>query len=1080
MTSKHTKTTKPGLRAVSGAKRAVLYLRVSSQSQVDTDYDPEGNSIPAQRKACQRKAAEIGAEIVDEYVEPGRSAMTVAGRPRFQEMMARIKNARDVDMVIVYARSRIHRDGIDSAITKRDFRQAGVTLVSVMDYTEDTYIGDLVAHVIDGVNEYQSRASGADISYKMAAKAERGGTLGVARLGYLNVTETVDGHEVRTIAVDSKRAPFITMLFELYATGKHSFKALREAVTKAGLRTRPTKKNPAGTTISVGKIGTILRDRYYLGYVQYKGKEYKGRHQALISQKLFDQVQHVLDVQRGGGTKESRHNHHLKGALWCDRCGKRFIFEPGRSHTGRRYYYFACAGQKLHACDMPRLPAHLVEAEVERHYATLAIPAQAANQLRQAMDEAINSSQKSTAELRKALNNECKRLEALEDQYMELVGHPDWPQDKLTAKMRDIAIEKADLHARLAEADITELINGHKTITALLDLLNDPQAAYRSASDDTKKYFTKACFTKLFINADHHTHTPVIARDQLAKPLTPLLPATRTFAPTQRKSGAPITGGTAHAQGSKMNHVVGLTGLEPATPEPPARCATKLRHSPIVLGRPLGVNDPGYSNPSPKRPASGLTLPRLGRTLAPLLSGLDRQHDRRARETEVLPQPPLDVAQVLRIQLARGEHDELRRPHAGLGHEQHLGCLAAPDRVRVGGDQCRDPLVEFAGGDALLPAFQCRVQEGGELGDGATGGRGDVDPRRPLHPTQVAVDLAGDLEPAVLVDEVPLVERDHQRPPGFDDLGDDALVLFADGLGGVQQHDGDLGGLHGRLGAQRGVVLGAAGLLDAFAQPGGVDELPGLATEFDEAVDGVNGGARHRVDHDPVLTGEPVEQAGLADVGFADQRDPAGSALGVVVDGGQLRQRVQDDVEQVAGASAVQGRDRVRLTEAHGPQLGGVGLGANAVDLVGDQDDGLGGPVQHPRGGVVDVGGADGGVHDQDDDVAGGDGLFGLRGDGGGPADGVGFPAAGVHDGELAAVPLRVIGDPVAGDAGDILDDGLPAPDQPVDQSGLADVGSPDDGHDGYRAGVGVGVGIAEVVERGLGAHVVPPRVMSS
>jgi site-specific DNA recombinase len=47
-------------------KRAVLYLRVSSRGQVNTDYDPEGLSIPAQRVATTHRAAELGAEIVDE------------------------------------------------------------------------------------------------------------------------------------------------------------------------------------------------------------------------------------------------------------------------------------------------------------------------------------------------------------------------------------------------------------------------------------------------------------------------------------------------------------------------------------------------------------------------------------------------------------------------------------------------------------------------------------------------------------------------------------------------------------------------------------------------------------------------------------------------------------------------------------------------------------------------------------------------------------------------------------------------------------------------------------------------------
>ena len=55
-------------------KTAVLYLRVSTTAQVETDYDPEGISIPAQRAACRRKAEQMGVMVVDEYVEPGRSA----------------------------------------------------------------------------------------------------------------------------------------------------------------------------------------------------------------------------------------------------------------------------------------------------------------------------------------------------------------------------------------------------------------------------------------------------------------------------------------------------------------------------------------------------------------------------------------------------------------------------------------------------------------------------------------------------------------------------------------------------------------------------------------------------------------------------------------------------------------------------------------------------------------------------------------------------------------------------------------------------------------------------------------------
>jgi hypothetical protein len=53
-----------GGRMATAAKRAVIYLRVSSLGQVNTDYNPEGISIPAQRLACRRKADELGITVL--------------------------------------------------------------------------------------------------------------------------------------------------------------------------------------------------------------------------------------------------------------------------------------------------------------------------------------------------------------------------------------------------------------------------------------------------------------------------------------------------------------------------------------------------------------------------------------------------------------------------------------------------------------------------------------------------------------------------------------------------------------------------------------------------------------------------------------------------------------------------------------------------------------------------------------------------------------------------------------------------------------------------------------------------------
>ena len=53
---------------------AVAYLRVSTKEQASKGGEAEGYSIPAQRDACRRKAAALGAVVVEEFVDRGESA----------------------------------------------------------------------------------------------------------------------------------------------------------------------------------------------------------------------------------------------------------------------------------------------------------------------------------------------------------------------------------------------------------------------------------------------------------------------------------------------------------------------------------------------------------------------------------------------------------------------------------------------------------------------------------------------------------------------------------------------------------------------------------------------------------------------------------------------------------------------------------------------------------------------------------------------------------------------------------------------------------------------------------------------
>lgn len=176
---------------------------------------------PTEREWALRKVSEMGLTVREEFTEPGHSAQTIAKRPIFRRMMQYVRdNADDIGYVITYARSRAFRDTYDASVVEREFRDLGVEILSATeDFGSDEHQSALMKHITDGMNAYNYRANGRDVAKKMLHKVENGGSVGRARIGYLNTRSEHEGRLVNTISVDPKRGPLIRGAFEMYATG---------------------------------------------------------------------------------------------------------------------------------------------------------------------------------------------------------------------------------------------------------------------------------------------------------------------------------------------------------------------------------------------------------------------------------------------------------------------------------------------------------------------------------------------------------------------------------------------------------------------------------------------------------------------------------------------------------------------------------------------------------------------------------------------------------------------------------------------------------------------------------------------
>lgn len=336
-------------------------------------------------------------------MEPGRTATSIDKRPAFQEMLAWVKAQGNIDYIIVYHFSRIFRNSIDAAVTKNDLVKCGTRVVSTILDMGDSPESAMVESIIHAVDQYQSQASGADIAYKMSEKARRGGTLGRAPLGYLNTREQIDSREIRTVTPDPERAPLVKLAFDLYDSGGYTIEGLAETLTQRGLRTRPGK-HPAGP-VSTSKLAAMLQDRYYVGFVTYRGEEIQGRHEPLVTPELFDRVAAVQSTRSGHGIRQRIHHHYLKGLLWCGLCHdqgreSRIIVQRAVGRTGGEYFYFFCRGKQEHLCDSRYIDIDLIEDAIENEYHRMRVDSDFVMWVRTEMTEASpTSSEQSSSDV---------------------------------------------------------------------------------------------------------------------------------------------------------------------------------------------------------------------------------------------------------------------------------------------------------------------------------------------------------------------------------------------------------------------------------------------------------------------------------------------------------------------------------------------------------------------------------------------------------------------------------------------------------------------------------------------------------
>lgn len=490
-----TTTLSPPLEQVlappSAVRYAVIYLRVSTTEQAHKGGLSEGFSIPAQRDMSTRAAHRMGAFVVKEFIDSGRSGTSV-NRPGLQRMLEYIEEPR-VDYVIVHKLDRLARNRADDSDINARIQRSGATLVSCSESIDPSPGGQLVHGIMASIAEFYSRNLAAEVNKGVIQKLRNGGTPCRAPLGYRNIRVIgSDGREYRCVEVDEQKAAMIRWAFHTYAAGNTTLSQITTSLNLLGLRSR-TIGGKEGPGMSVSMTQRMLRHPYYKGIIVWRGVDYPGTHAPLVDPDVWQQVQDRLATNRIGKGARKRHPHHLSGILKCGHCGASMVASHSRSRSGKIYPYFICNGRnnKTTDCTMRATPIAAVEELVEELYAQITLTPEEAENERAKLTARVG---RPSPTVLKAEREEHRR--ELERQQQLVLDA--YYQDAISLEM--LRSEQQRIRDELREVDAgTPQSRDDATDVARLNMRENLHSVYRDADLDGKQAMHRTMFGHLVL-----------------------------------------------------------------------------------------------------------------------------------------------------------------------------------------------------------------------------------------------------------------------------------------------------------------------------------------------------------------------------------------------------------------------------------------------------------------------------------------------------------------------------------------------------------------------------------------------------
>lgn len=308
-------------------KQFLALARVSSREQ-----EREGFSLAVQEDGLQRYAKQAGGKIIRLF-RIAETATKSDERTAFRELIAYAKrNAAELDGILFYKVDRAARNLFDYVELERLESEYQVPFISVSQPTESTPAGRMMRRTLANMASFYTEQQSVDVREGLERRKQEGWFTGKAPYGYRNARH--DGRGV--IETDPVAGPNVTRLYHLFAYNSLTLDSLSQRLADEGRIFRTSSPR-----FPRSSLHTILRDRAYIGEIEFRGQWFPGKQEPLVDRDTWKRVQVLLG-------EHVYHSHEMTYAgerIVCGHCGHPITGERKTKQTKsgvREYVYYRC------------------------------------------------------------------------------------------------------------------------------------------------------------------------------------------------------------------------------------------------------------------------------------------------------------------------------------------------------------------------------------------------------------------------------------------------------------------------------------------------------------------------------------------------------------------------------------------------------------------------------------------------------------------------------------------------------------------------------------------------------------------